>query len=47
MTCVGSLAELGELAGRDLSGLDPHRPYVDDVMLACPDCGGRRAGCPR
>jgi isoleucyl-tRNA synthetase len=39
LTCVGSLAELGELAGEDLSGLDPHRPYVDDVILACPTCG--------
>jgi len=40
LTCVGSLAELSELAGRDLSDLDPHRPYVDAVMIACPDCGG-------
>ncbi len=40
--CVGSLAELGELAGRDLSALDPHRPFVDDVELPCPDCGGMR-----
>ena len=39
VTCVGSRAELGELAGADLSELDPHRPYVDDVTLACPDCG--------
>jgi isoleucyl-tRNA synthetase len=38
-TCVGSLKELGELAGRDLSSLDPHRPYVDDVTFACPSCG--------
>jgi isoleucyl-tRNA synthetase len=30
---VGSLAELGELAGRDLSGSDPHRPYVDDITF--------------
>ena len=37
--CVGSLAELSELTGRDLSGLDPHRPYVDDVSFACPTCG--------
>ncbi|GAA0615363.1 isoleucine--tRNA ligase [Kribbella sandramycini] len=37
--CVGSLAELGELAGRDLSATDPHRPYVDDVTFACPTCG--------
>jgi isoleucyl-tRNA synthetase len=39
VTCVGSLAELSELAGRDVSGLDPHRPQVDDVTIRCPDCG--------
>ena len=38
-TCVGSLAELSELTGTDQSGLDPHRPYVDDVTFACPTCG--------
>src|SRR5215207_4316598 len=37
--CIGSLAELGELAGRDLSGTDPHRPYVDDITFACLTCG--------
>jgi isoleucyl-tRNA synthetase len=37
---VGSRAELSEKAGRDLSGLDPHRPYVDEVTLPCPACGG-------
>jgi isoleucyl-tRNA synthetase len=37
--CVGSRAELGELAGQDLSGLDPHRPYVDDIALDCSACG--------
>jgi isoleucyl-tRNA synthetase len=39
VTCVGSLKELGELAGQDLSALDPHRPHVDDVVFACPECG--------
>ena len=40
-TCVGSVAELAELAGRDLAGLDLHRPYVDEVTFACPveNCG--------
>lgn len=37
--CVGSLAELSELAGRDVSSTDPHRPYVDDITFACPTCG--------
>ncbi len=36
--CVGSLAELSELAGRDLSGLDPHRPAIDEVEVPCPEC---------
>ncbi len=35
LTCVGSLPELAELAGRDLAGLDPHRPYIDEVTLPC------------
>ena len=39
--CVGSVEELGTLAGRDLSGLDLHRPYVDDVTITCPKCSGR------
>ena len=41
-TCVGSVAELGELAGRDLADLDLHRPYVDEITFACPveSCGG-------
>ena len=39
LTCVGSLGELSGLAERDVSGLDPHRPYVDDVTFPCPSCG--------
>jgi isoleucyl-tRNA synthetase len=39
LTVVGSVAELAELAGADLSTLDPHRPYVDEVTVACPTCG--------
>jgi isoleucyl-tRNA synthetase len=33
LICVGSLAELGQLAGRDLADLDPHRPHIDDVTF--------------
>lgn len=39
-TCIGSFAELTELTGEDHSALDPHRPYVDDIAFACPECGG-------
>ncbi len=31
--CVGSLAELSEYAGRDLTGLDPHRPFIDEITF--------------
>jgi len=37
--CVGSFSELAELSGRELS--DHHRPFVDDVGFACPECGER------
>ncbi|HEX6310933.1 MAG TPA: isoleucine--tRNA ligase [Acidimicrobiia bacterium] len=40
-TCIGSVAELSERAGRDLSDLDLHRPFVDDVVITCASCGGR------
>ena len=40
-TCVGSVAELAELAGRDLHRLDLHRPDVDDVVIDCPKCARR------
>ena len=36
--CVGSLSELGELSGTELSKLDPHRPFVDDVKFKCTEC---------
>lgn len=38
--CVGSIAELGDLAGQDLGDLDLHRPDIDDVVIACPECQG-------
>ena len=37
--CVDSLAELGALAGQELSNLDPHRPFVDDINFPCASCG--------
>src|SRR5687767_7619870 len=35
--CVGSLAELAELGAQPPEDL--HRPYVDEVTFACPECG--------
>jgi isoleucyl-tRNA synthetase len=38
-TAIESLAELSELAGRDVTGMDPHRPFIDEVTFACPTPG--------
>ncbi len=37
-TCVGSLAELSELAGRDVRSTEPHRPFVDEILFPCAEC---------
>jgi isoleucyl-tRNA synthetase len=38
-TIIGSREELGTLAGADLSNLELHRPYVDEIVFPCPECG--------
>ena len=38
-TPIGSLTELSERAGRDVTGIDPHRPEIDGVTFSCPGCG--------
>lgn len=45
-TCIGSVAELSEKAGRDLTNSDLHRPHVDEVTLQCPDCSKRMHRVP-
>ncbi|MFY9230898.1 MAG: isoleucine--tRNA ligase [Candidatus Nanopelagicales bacterium] len=46
LVAVGSLAELSELAGHDVTETDPHRPYVDDIVIACPTCGAEARRVP-
>jgi isoleucyl-tRNA synthetase len=46
VTAVGSLRELGELAGRDVADIDPHRPAIDEVTLVCAQCGGTASRVP-
>ncbi|MEK7818127.1 MAG: isoleucine--tRNA ligase, partial [Actinomycetota bacterium] len=39
--CIGSMKELEEQAAGGLpEDLDLHRPYIDEVMLNCPECDG-------
>ena len=46
--CVGSAAALAEVSNRDLSDIDLHRPFVDDVTWPCPtpNCGGAMRRVP-
>jgi isoleucyl-tRNA synthetase len=37
--CIGSVKELSNATKRDLTGLDLHRPHVDEVEFECPECG--------
>jgi len=44
--CVGSVKELSERTGRDLTGLDMHRPHVDGIHFPCPECGKTMSRVP-
>ena len=44
--CIGSFEELAERGGLDGPPEDPHRPYIDEVTLDCPDCGGEMRRTP-
>jgi isoleucyl-tRNA synthetase len=46
LTCVESLARLSDLTGTDQSELDPHRPFVDEVVFDCPQCGAEARRVP-
>ena len=39
--CVGSIEELKSLATTAVpEGIDLHRPFIDSIVLRCPECGG-------
>ena len=44
--CIGSVAELSQRVGRDLSDLDLHRPHVDELRWRCEKCGGKMNRVP-
>jgi isoleucyl-tRNA synthetase len=44
--CVGSVKELSEKVGYDLSKSDLHRPHVDEIKFKCSECGGRMKRVP-
>jgi isoleucyl-tRNA synthetase len=44
VVCVGSLAEIAERGGTPPE--DVHRPFIDEVVLTCEECGGEMRRVP-
>jgi len=45
-TAIGSLVELSDRAGRDVTDVDPHRPFIDAISFPCPDCDATATRVP-
>ena len=46
LTCVSGRRELATLAGDAAIGVDPHRPFVDDITFDCATCGATARRVP-
>ena len=45
--CVGSRRELFEKSGDERAKtVELHRPYIDEILLNCPECGGKMKRVP-
>ena len=45
--CIGSRAELLEKSGDERAKtVELHRPYIDEILLNCPECGGKMKRVP-
>ncbi len=45
--CVGSRAELAKMSGNpEDAKVELHRPYIDEVTIQCPKCGGKMHRVP-
>ncbi len=43
---AGSIKELREMSTADIGDIELHKPYVDEVILRCPECGGNMRRVP-
>ncbi len=43
---IGSIAELREMGENVPEDIELHKPYIDNVFLKCPECGGRMKRVP-
>ena len=44
--CMGSIEELSLRSGNNHKETDLHRPYVDEIVLKCAECGGKMRRVP-
>ncbi len=44
--CVGSIEELKSLSDNCPDNIELHRPFIDEVTLECPECGGEMHRVP-
>ena len=43
---IGSIAELREMSKNCPADIELHRPYIDEVTITCPQCGGEMKRVP-
>ncbi|MCF0142336.1 MAG: isoleucine--tRNA ligase, partial [Parasporobacterium sp.] len=46
MHSIGSIAELKEMSDNCPDEIELHRPYIDEVTIKCPECGGEMHRVP-
>jgi len=39
--CIGSIEELKQMSDNCPDDIELHRPYIDEVEITCPECGGK------
>lgn len=44
--CIGSIEELRSMSDNCPENIELHRPYIDEVELNCPECGGKMHRVP-
>lgn len=46
LSSVESIDSLEKLVGKDLTDLDPHKPYIDEITFKCEKCSGTMKRTP-
>ncbi len=44
--CIGDMSELRSISEKIPEDFDLHKPYIDDLDVGCPECGGKMTRVP-